>query len=160
LIDGAAVLFSSGVFLINILALSLLFYRHNRLTLTWAALAFLFGSVFNLLFIQDIRLPATLALATPAILLLFLGSMILSGHRFHQRLVIFLSFLVASLSNMESSVTDFALGGGFVLAAVGIFILSAAFVQLFSTRIRPIVVRVGGSWITAVALIYIAYHFK
>jgi hypothetical protein len=158
--DGATVLFSSGVFLINILALSLLFYRHSRLTLTWAALVFLFGVTFNLLFIQDIRLSATLSIATPVILLLFLGSMILSGHRFHERLVILLSLLVAFLSNMESSVTDFALGGGFVLAAVAIFILSAAFVQLFSTRIRPIAVRVAGSWITAVALIYIAYYFQ
>jgi hypothetical protein len=158
--DGVTVFFSSGVLLINILALSLLFYRHSRRTLAWAALVFLLGLLINVLLIQGIRLSATLSLATPAILLLFLGSMILSGHRFHERLVILLSFLVAVLSNMESSVMDFALGVGFVLSAVGIFILSAIFVQLFSTRIRPIAVRVGGSWITAVALIYIAYHFQ
>ncbi len=158
--DGVTVFFYSGVFLINTLAMGLLFYRHNRRTLAWAALVFLLGLLFNILLIQDFRLSATFSLATPAIMLLLLGSMALSGHRFHARLIILLSFFIAALSNMESSITDFALGGGFVLAAVGIFILSATFVQLFSSRIRPIAVRVGGSWVTAVALIYIAYHFK
>jgi hypothetical protein len=160
MMDGVTAFFSAGVLLINILALSLLFYRHSRLSLAWGALAFLLGLLINVLLIQAYPLYSALFFATSTILLLLLGSMILSGHRFHIRLIILLSFIVGVLSNMESSVSDFATGGGFVLAAVVTFILSTTFVQILSSRVRPIGVRVAGSWITAIALIYIAYHFQ
>ncbi len=160
LLHGITAFFSAGVFLLNVVALCLLYYRHTRRTLIRGAAAFLLGLVISALFVRSSPLPALPSLSISALVLLLLGLMILSGRRFPAGLVILSSFLIGGLSNLESSVTDFASVAGFTLAAMAVFILTGFFIQFFSPRIRLIAVRVVGSWISAVALISIAYHFR
>jgi urease accessory protein len=165
--DGAMLFATSVQYLLPVLAAALLTSDEQRRYFHYSAFAplavgILAGIVGNYLLEE---MPFNVAVARSY--LVFLGLLIVLDARFREGIVALLSLIAGLLVGSEYGL--FPLGGSLASVAPTLGFLAAAallytVVDLLTHRYRSgwqrIAIRVAGSWIAAIALIYIAFVVK
>lgn len=165
--DGAMLFVTSVQYLLPVLAAALLTSDEQRRYFHYSAFAPLaVGIVAGILahyMLADI--PFNLALARSY--LVFLGLLVVLDARFREGIVALLSLIAGLLVGSEYGATP--MGGslsnpaptmGFLVAAALLYTVVDLVTHRYRSGWQRIAIRVAGSWIAAIALIYIAFLVK
>lgn len=165
LLDGAAVFVGTVEYLLPVLAAALLSSRETasiRCSVCYIAAGLLLG-MFCAYAASDIIVVALIA----QIYLSLLGLLVLLELRLPVVIVTLLRFLAGGMVGLElgnstagAPLSEPALTLGFIVTAAGMYTATGLIASHVRTGWQRIAIRIVGSWIVAIAVIYIAYLIR
>jgi len=165
-VDGARIFAGSIQYLLPVLAAALVARRGSRASLRNDVLS-LAGGVTLGMFGGYVVTDALTVVVVARIQLILLGLIVLTDLRLPATIISPLCILAGALVGLEHGVTP--LGDpvaeskptlGFLLSAAAVFTAAGLVSQRFRTGWQRIAIRVVGSWLAAIGVIYVAFLIK